>query len=364
MIIIFGLWDTPLEEVLKLTSKMIVGALYLFAFFEVFRRIKFKMICIYLVALALYSLNLLIFSHDGLSQISNVINIFFFSLPSFVYTLSLKDVSVFKSILVKASVINFIIGAALSILMLINAVSLNDNYSMSLSYYMLLPSIIFVDRFIEDLKLKHLSLFILSISIIILIGARGPLICIAVFYILKLIKNRKTQSNYFFHSLVIIIGSTILVNMNHISLLLYNKFLSYGIYSRTLYLLSRGGVYLSGRESIFETALNTIYENPIVGVGFFGDRSIMGGIYVHNIILEILLNFGVIFGGIIIIILSFTIIHKLIVRKHQEYNILVIWISLGLVSFLYSGSYLTDYSFWIFMGVLFNNQLKDQIHYK
>mgnify|MGYP000988201083 CR=1 FL=1 len=355
--IIFDLLGTPLEEILQVSSKIIVGALYVYAFFEVAKRVKIKLIYIYLVTIVVYLTNIIIFSHHELTQIKNVINIFFFSLPSFIYALSIRDILVFKSVLVKASIINFVIGTLLTILILLGITSLHDSYSMSLSYYMLLPSILFLDSFIDKFNFKYLLSFIVSVSIIFLIGARGPLLCIAVFYILKTIKNKKTYI-YIFNILIFIFGVTILVNIKKISLFLYNKFMLYGINSRTLFLLSRGGVYLSGREIIFDAAVQTIYRNPLIGIGLFGDRYILDGVYVHNIILEILLNFGVAFGGIIILIMNFLIIYKLIVKKHSEYNIFIIWISLGFVKFFYSSSYLTDYSFWIFIGILLNSRLR------
>ncbi len=109
------------------------------------------------------------------------------SLPVFVYALSLKNWSVLKDIMKKASLIVFVCGFILSLMILIGMAKV-DSYSMAFSYYMLLPTIIFLDELIDRLSIPAIFISSVSLISILAIGSRGAVLCIAVFIVLKLIK--------------------------------------------------------------------------------------------------------------------------------------------------------------------------------
>ena len=80
----------------------------------------------------------------------------------------------------------------------------------------------------------------------------------------------------------------------------------------------------------------------------------MGNGYTHNILLEIIGNFGIIIGSILIILLIFLIVRSLLSKEKKYTNLIIIWLSLGFFHLMVSGSYLTDIKFWILLGLLFN----------
>ena len=117
-----------------------------------------------------------------------------------------------------------------------------------------------------------------------------------------------------------------------------------------------GGVYLSGRENIYQLIIKAITDNPVLGIGIAGDRLLIGG-YAHNLLLEVLVDFGLIIGSILIVTLLLLIAKNLLTKDSERYNMIIIWISLGLVPLIVSGSYLTNTNFWILLGLMASNVL-------
>jgi O-antigen ligase len=101
-----------------------------------------------------------------------------------------------------------------------------------------------------------------------------------------------------------------------------------------------------------------IIENPILGIGIAGDTRIIGNSYVHNFFIEVIGNYGIILGVIVSIIVLLLIMKFLLAKDTFKYNLVIIWLSLGFVHLMVSGSYLTDLKFWIFLGLMINSQSK------
>ncbi len=63
---------------------------------------------------------------------------------------------------------------------------------MSLSYYMLLPTIIYMNEFLDRISIKSGLVLAMSLLVILALGSRGgAIMCIGIFTILKLIKQIK-----------------------------------------------------------------------------------------------------------------------------------------------------------------------------
>lgn len=135
---------------------------------------------------------------------------------------------------------------------------------------------------------------------------------------------------------------------------LYSLLLRYGIRSRSISLFLRDSVHLSGRSEIYDLVINEIARNPLIGIGIAGDRLLIGGGYVHNFFIEIIGNFGIIIGSILAIALIIIMLRPLASKELIKYNMVSIWISLGFVSLMVSGSYLESMNFWILLGLLVN----------
>ncbi|MBE6903291.1 MAG: hypothetical protein E7480_01630 [Ruminococcaceae bacterium] len=105
------------------------------------------------------------------------------------------------------------------------------------------------------------------------------------------------------------------------------------------------------RSDVVEKVIDAIQKQPL-GYGLFGDRVILKGSYVHNIIVELLCAYGVVLGLILLVLLGLFIYRAI---RHSKYynrtNFLIAFIFIYLMKFFVSSSILNDTFFGLFMGV-------------
>lgn len=353
ILIYFDLLETTLASRIQLLSKILVGVAFIYAIPSVIKRNKTKLIITYLVATFTFLVNYLIFPENHLYLKTLLFPFFFMCMPAYIYSVSLSDWNVLKQIMKKASLIVFLFGSILGILIFFGKASAGA-YSMSLSYYMLLPTVIFLDDLLDKLSLKAFLISLISILVILALGSRGALLCIVFFVVLKLIRfNFKLTNSKVYYNLIII--SAIIITYIQLDVILeslYNLILNFGIKSRSILLFLQDDVSLSGRDNIYQNVIGEIFENPLLGIGLGADRHLTYTGYTHNFFLEVLANFGVFLGGIIIIVLMLLILKVLFVKDKERYSIVIIWMSLGFVHLMVSSSYLIDLKFWIFLGLI------------
>jgi len=350
ILIFFNLTNTPMGGNIQLASKAAVGIIYLLALPVVLKRHKIQFIGIYFISIFIFALNILFFNENW-PYLKDIIFPFFFScLPSLIYSYSINDWNILKDVMRKTSLVVFLVGSIIGVLVFTIKASIGA-YSMALSYYMLLPSIVYLDEFLEKFTLKSIFISTVSLFVILALGSRGAVLCIGVFMILKLIiMGRKLNyKTILLYLLIIIILLTLCFFLDTILEGLYNILLRFGIQSRSILLFLRDDVYLSGREHFYKGALEEIAANPIFGIGLAGDRRILGG-YVHNILLEMLASFGVILGSILFAVIILICFKGLLSKNKNISSFIAIWFSLGFVPLTVSGSYVTAINFWILLG--------------
>ncbi len=224
-----------------------------------------------------------------------------------------------------------------------------QDYDMSIGYMLLYPACFFYYH-VRSQKLYILPL-VLSLFIIIVFGSRGPLLCFMSFVLLSFLRKqslRKIGWLLFWGVLFLIFY----INKEAIADSLFAFLEQMGIHSRTLYKMSQGvesAIYLSGRELIWEETQQHIFEKPLWGWGISGELSYMVT-YPHSIYLEILLHYGILFGGIILIALTYLLV-KAYFAKKIPYSILNVFLATGLVPLFLSSSYLIEYKVWILVAL-------------
>lgn len=342
----------------QLVSKVLVGILFIYAMPVVIKRRIVTFIMVYLMAIFIFLSHYVIFPENYLYMSGILFPFFFMCLPVYIYSLSLNDWSILKLALRKAGLLVFIFGAASGVLVLLGLAQIGD-YSMALSYYMLLPAIIFLDELLDKPAFKASIITLFSIFIILALGSRGAIICIIVFFGLKMIRPT-TKMNFirvFLYLITIFLSILTIMNLKRILMFIYGYFSDLGIKSRTLELFLLDINHLSGREQIYQNIKEEILLHPILGIGIGGDRRVNGGegLYAHNLFLEVLSNFGIFFGGVLLFILLCFILKAVFAKQIVIYHMAIIWISLGLVHLMVSSSYLMDINFWILLGLLTNN---------
>ncbi|MGL4861560.1 MAG: O-antigen ligase family protein [Cetobacterium sp.] len=237
-----------------------------------------------------------------------------------------------------------------------------DNY-MSYSYAILLPTTFFIIAYFEERKKKDLLLSIFGIQQIFMYGARGTLISLVIsifflkgFYLTKIEKKNKTivligfgGLLYLFYKDILRILHHYLPNVRTINTF-YMKFVT-GELNNHIYGFS------SGRYKLYDKGIEEILNNPIKGHGFFGFKLETGEyFYIHNIFLEILHQYGILFF-ILIIILTLISIKKYYSHNKNVRKIAFLLFLQTITKLLVTGSYLATPYFWIYYGIIFNKRL-------
>lgn len=352
ILITFDLLGSSGGAMVQFLSKGLVGLFFLYALPVVIKKRFNLFLGVYFVVTFVFVLHFLFFPENRIYLREISFSFFFICIPAFVYSMCLADWNVLYKVMKKVSWIVFAFGMMTGIQIVLGGVTAGT-YSMALSYYILLPAILFIDEFFDRFSLKALLGAFLSVLVILALGSRGAILCIAIFMILKMIrpKTKLRYKNILFN--VAILVSTILVflNLEPILVSLNDFLLKFDINSRSLMIFLNEDIHLSGREDIYQYVLGEMADHPLFGVGLGGDR-VAGLGYSHNLFLELGANFGVIIGGILSIILMILLLHACFLKDHRKSHMVMIWLCLGFVHLMVSGSYLTEMKFWILLGLV------------
>jgi len=355
-----GIADTSLLGKVQLLSKGVVAVILMTAFLPVIKRTAKKWVVVYSIALFLFLVNYLLFPQNAEFLKRVGLENLIICLPLFLYSYSLNDWLIFRRVMRTASKIILLTGLVLFALVGSGKMTVGS-YSMSLSYYLLIPATFHADEFMKAYSFHAFFVTSLAVIVIISLGARGPLLCLAVFVLITYIQKflgiitrggkakRKNVLAFLSISLVFI---SALIFHRQILMFLGDYLANFGIRSRTISLFLTNITHSSGRIEIYREVLHALWENPIMGIGLAGDRVLVGG-YAHNIFIEILSGFGLILGSILIFVLMTFLLKSLFRQDASQTNLLTMWFALGFVPLLVSGSYITNFNFWIYLGVSF-----------
>lgn len=243
----------------------------------------------------------------------------------------------------------------------------DEGYSQGAGYAFLPAAVIALVYFSNNGKRNQLIYAIILGIAIAIGGARGPIFCVLlsiVFLIITKINFKKTWIRLFVAFILILsaIGVYFFFNDNIFEWLyeLRRILYHYNVSPRILNIILAGKRYDSGRSNLYQGAFKEISDH-FLGVGMFRDRQIMSkymgaysgsttGNYPHNIVLEILIQYGVFFGPAILIILI-SLLYK--VGKScgdNELPIFIVLMSIGMFPLFISSSYLLWDKFYLLLG--------------
>lgn len=287
--------------------------------------------------------------------------LFICSLPWFVVGNSLNNLNKIIEVFKKNVYLILLSNIALIIFCILTGRPMLGN--MEISYTILPLLLLSLLIFLNEKKIKFLMIALFSCTIVVIMGSRGTLLCIASFLIMYYIINFKKE---FFHVIIIVtllIG--IIWNFNNILAITINKFESWGISSRTLYKLENGDILNdTGRGKIQKVVIEALNEHPILGLGIGGERIIvndkiykmtkdMSTCYPHNLIIEIIAQYGYLVGTMLIVFLIGLLVNTIKNTNGNERNILLLLVSQEIIKLLVSSSYIISPMFFLVLGICF-----------
>ena len=234
-------------------------------------------------------------------------------------------------------------------------------YSVAFGYQVLFFLIFLVFDALENKKISDILLSLIGIVSVILLGSRGPTICILMmilFYILR--KNIESKQKLLRIIYLILILSIIVLFFDNIINYLNSILLKYNLNSRFIdRIINNNFSEGSGREYIWSVTIQKIIDRPF-GYGFMGSRSFLGNIiyagYPHNFILEIISDYGVFFGSIIVIIFIKNYLFIVFNKNNMKHSKILVIMSGVIFGLMMSLTYWNVPSFWICLATFFNSK--------
>lgn len=289
-----------------------------------------------------------------------IIEYILYALFSCIIILNIENYNIFLDKFYYASIISIIMTLISLYYSFFKKVGLEINY-MVFSYDVLSPSIMLLYyNIIKKRNIISISIFLLISIIILIFGSRGAFLSLAIgsiFIIQMKYKYKIHKILYFF--ILLIIALILYINIQNILLLIATK-LPDNINSRNIYLISNDNLFdLTGRDTIQQILLKNI---NLFGYGAYGDRLLTTSFYntyAHNIFLELIIDFGIVFGSIIIIFILLSIISIIKNRNNLIKSLLFIFLPAGFLKLMFSGSYLNiEISFYILIGIILRHFLE------
>jgi len=238
---------------------------------------------------------------------------------------------------------------------------------MAIAYEIVFWLIFFVIGTVARHKKINILLIIPALVSVVIGSSRGALIVLLIFLLLTGVylvfiekKYLLKKASIFIYFIIgsLVISSLLILLLNNISNI--NQFFSdLGISSRIfLSFQDSNFIFDSGRLEIFKEIISYL-PDKIFGYGIFMDRLLItSNQYTHNVFLEILINYGLLIGFILISIIfyfTFKAVRISYLLKNTTLIFLVIYSVIYIyIKFMISGSYLQSSEFFLAVGILLN----------
>ena len=260
-------------------------------------------------------------------------------IPVGVSVCSVKDKSVLYQMYLKAS---FWISAIMFINLFFHRTDVVEEgleYNMFFGFAMLTPTLVHLNEFYNKRKRWLLLLAIIEIIALLLYGNRSILLSVLFFVFYKsVVENRaKTILQPILFCIVLLF---LFIYWEYLISNLILVFRSLGMQSRTLEMAINGSITdSSGRDELWAKCWNMIIEKPVFGWGLGGEfytlanfNSTLTATHVtaasaHNGLLQLLVELGLLFGSIAIIIVVWPILGLRKVKDPFSKDLILVFFS-------------------------------------
>ncbi len=278
--------------------------------------------------------------------------LFIYSLPAYIFMRYVTDYDRMYEICQRFSVI--VVFCSLGSFFLMFLRDTQPEY-MSFSYNLVFATIFSFIYYFEKKKVLSLITAIVGGLMIFFIGARGPLVCTLFCMIGYLLISKASVGKKTLLVCGLLTGGVIvLVLWQQILLTMKDSVDAIGIKSRTIELLLEGDFSNnSGRGDIQQ---KIVEEFTLFGRGLYGDRTVGENHYAHNLVIELISQWGLLFGTVIVATLG-VLFFKGFRTKNNTLRLLILALfSSSVVKLMFSGSYLAhNAGFFVLIAACINS---------
>lgn len=326
------------------------------------RKINKYFIYLNISVLAYIVFNYIFYSKYRL-EIKEILNTYIYSgiVSTFIYSYCKNYKKTFNMLFIMS-----IINIPIISILFINRKTNGLNY-MDLGYYLLTTIIILYLKFYKEKKYVYLVLVIPLSLVMFIYGSRGATISLIFCIMLTVFLNLKNCINYKKIILSIFLSSFVIglvfIGSQENYLIKFNNYLnSKGIYSYAITkYVDPYESFSSGRNKRYEIALKDIEKSPIIGNGIGNYTNQYGLNYIHNILLQLMDEGGI----ILLIIIGYLILKffkKLLTEKDINKQIIYIFLISLTFKLIITSQYWDEPTFWIIIMISLssnkNNSLK------
>lgn len=283
--------------------------------------------------------------------------LFVFSLPAYIFMRYVTDYDLMFDICRVFSVAAVFCSLGSFILMFLR--DTQPEY-MSFSYNLVFSTIFSAICFFEKKKILSLIAAITGGIMIFLAGARGPLVCvlcslIGYFLISKISAAKKILLVFF----LLTGGLIVLLLWTPLLTMLKGSAESIGISSRTIDLLLEGDIFSDSSRG--EIQQKIIEGFSLLGSGLYGDRALGEDHYAHNLVIELLAQWGYLIGSVLFAALGVLFFKGFRAKNFSLRMLILVFFSSGFVKLMFSGSYLAHNAvFFALIAACVNSLETDQ----
>lgn len=262
--------------------------------------------------------------------------LFVFSLPAYVFVRYITDYERFFEICRHFSVIAVFCSLGSFVLMFLRD---SQPEYMSFSYNLLLGTTFSSIYFFEKKKALPLIAAIIGVLLIFFVGARGPLACylfgIGVYFLMSKASTAKKLLLVFS---LLSVALIVLVLWEQMLLALKDGADSIGISSRTIELLLEGNIFSDSSRG--EIQQKIIAGFTLLGRGLYGDRVVGENHYSHNLIIELISQWGYLLGALIVAALVVLFFKGFRTKNNDLKLLILVLFSTSVIKLMLSESYL------------------------
>ena len=227
---------------------------------------------------------------------------------------------------------------------------------MEQGYMLLFPSSYFFVESLRSRRLIDIVATIVASIMLVFMGAKGPAVIMLLFFTSYIILFHKYKTNNALKKIVILLLFLIILSFFYeiIEALMpiANRL---GFNTRVFESFLYGELNLdnsSGRDDIYACIIRGLQDSQgFVGYGWGGDRLLAKGLWAHNLEFELLAQYGLVIGSILLLsIFSLIIRCYLKIRHTTELSFWYVLFFMGIMELQLSYTYINHPLFFVFLG--------------
>lgn len=359
--------------VFKNSSLYLVIAFSFFLFFHIFKILRFKymytspkFLLTYFLIFLLFIFHILFFPELNSIFVFRMIRFIFVCITICLVSQNMELSYYFFNKLKKD--FNKIVPMLffIDILFVLGLIEKSKHYSMGISYSLLFYLSLYSICKKNKKKIDYFKLFYMF-SFILRYGSRGAILVYLVLIFLYKLNSSYFNKKYRTFALYIAfaVGGYYIFFKTNLIRLVFQRIASLGIKSRTIILFQQEGIHLSGRGAVYKNVYHSILDSPFSIKGIFSDFLVTGiDSYSHNIVLELLYQFGMIFGSFLVFLILFLFLKSVCCKqKNIQDNFIFIFAIISIIRLMVSGTLWGSVEFWTWIGLYLRKRYNSNSFY-